>query len=121
MFWRKKPNSASPGAIRVEFFDESTGKCFAQSDMPLERLPQSFEAATTMHRPDQDWTVLRADPMTSAEFSRTGKLKLWVRRVEKISMIDPHDILFSLATLSDELPEIVPGSTKLGKAGDRIT
>ena len=115
MFWRKKPNAPAPGTIHVEYFDASTGKCFAQCAMPLEKLPQSFEAATTMHRGDQDWEVLRAEPMTAAEFSRTGKLKLVMRRVNKIEHVDPSKILFSLPTVSNDLPGIEPGSTKIDK------
>ncbi|MDB5322508.1 MAG: hypothetical protein JWN40_4139 [Phycisphaerales bacterium] len=119
--WPFKPRPASPtppadhDAIRVEFFDHATGQCFAQTDLPLDRLPESFEANTTMHLGDQDWNVIEARPMTATEFRRTGTLILIMRMAPPVTLIDPSAILFSLPTITnDALPPIAPGSSKLG-------
>lgn len=109
MLWRKKPD-----LIRVQFFDAATGKQFGWAEMPAEQLPESFEAATTMHLGDEDWQVVRAEPVTAADFRRTGRLRLFLTRVQ-IGMVDPREILYTLPTISNELPAITPGSTKLGK------
>ena len=103
-----------PARVHVEFFDAETGARFAEVDLPLEQLPQSFEAATTMHLGEQDWHVERAEPVTATAFAKTGRLRLVMRRV-KLTTIDPREVLFSLPTISDELPAIAPDSTKLGR------
>jgi hypothetical protein len=108
MFWSRKPKT-----IRVELYDAATGQCFARSETPPERLPESFEAATTLHLDNGDRDVERADPVTAAEFRRTGKLRLVLRKV-CVERVDPEEVLFSLPTISDGLPAIQPGSTKLG-------
>lgn len=100
--------------IHVQFTDAATGKVFAQSQMPAAQLPESFEAATTVHRPDGDWSVVEARPITSAEFCRTGKLVLILRKITTES-IDPSKILFSLPAITgDALPPIAAGTSKLG-------
>jgi hypothetical protein len=110
MFGRKRP----PATIHVEFFDAETGGRFAEVDLPPDRLPESFEAATTMHIGEQDWQVERAEPMTATEFRESGRLRLVLRRVT-IETIDPREVLFSLPTIADELPAMLEGSTKLGR------
>src|SRR4051812_9918971 len=110
MFWKKKPKT-----VRVELFDADTGKRFSVSDAPIERLPGSFEAATTLHLGEDDWQVVRATPVTAAEFSATGKLRLVLRRLPKPQHVDPKEILFSLPTICDATPGVATESTKLGK------
>jgi hypothetical protein len=105
--------SEGPG-IHVEFIDEETGETFAQSTIPADDLPATFEADTTVTIGQQSWSVQRADPPTALEFRRTGRLQVWLRRV-RVEMADPMDLLFSLPTIVDALPPVVPGSTKLGK------
>jgi hypothetical protein len=60
-----------------------------------------------------DWEVVEARPMTAAEFRKTGKLVLIVRKVKATQFVDPAKILFSLPTISNELPGMGEGSTKL--------
>jgi hypothetical protein len=112
MWWRKK---TTPGSrlVHVEMVDRE-GQRLITSDMPIEQLPQSFEAATTLHIRGEDFDVVEADPMTAEEFGRTGRLRLVLRKV-KIETIDPRQVLFSLPTISDELPPVAPGTTKLKK------
>lgn len=98
--------------IETLFIDASTGQAIGQADMPIERLPQSFERETTMHIGNEDWTVSKAEPMTAEEFGQTGKLVLTLRKIIRMS---PKDILFSLPTLCNEIPALLSDSTKRGK------
>jgi hypothetical protein len=99
--------------VHVRFYDQATGGRFAESRVPAGQLPQSFEARTTLHLNDVDWEVVEARPATSAEFRRSGKLTLILRRVVTAA-VDPGELLFSLPTIAnDALPPVVPGSSKL--------
>jgi hypothetical protein len=101
--------------IHVDFYDAATKKAFAQAQMPVDRLPQSFESDTTMHILNEDWQVIEARPVTAAEFRRTGKLLLVMQKIT-IQRVDPKTILFSLPTITnDAVPPPAPGSSKLGK------
>jgi hypothetical protein len=103
-----------PGKIRVEMIDASMKHHFQPTYFAPEQLPESFEAATTMHLDQGDFEVVEATPMTAAEFRRTGQLRLVVRE-RKIVKLNPSELLYSLATISNELPPIEPGTTKLEK------
>jgi len=106
-FFRKKMHDR----IEVHFVDSATGQVFLKSLMSVERLPQNFEASTTLHLKDQDWSVVEARPMTAAEYRKSGKLLIVLNKIEKI---DPSEILFSLPTVAgDALPPIAPSTTKL--------
>lgn len=109
MFWNRKR-----ATIRVEFVDNATKAVFAQTDISPESLPASFEAETTMHLGDQDWLVVSATPMTSAEFRKSGHLRLVMDRVKRTT-IDPSKLLFSIPTISDRLPAPAEGTTKIGR------
>ncbi len=98
--------------IQVTFIDTATGKPFATVALPADHLPQSFEAETTFHLGDEEWSVAQADPMTAAEFIQTGQLTV---TLAKISRVNPQDILYSLPTICDAIPAIAEGSTKLRK------
>jgi hypothetical protein len=98
--------------VETLFINASTGKAIAQADMPVERLPQSFAQETTMHIGDEDWKVIKAEPMTAEEFIQTGKLVLTLQIVVKVPV---KNILFTLPTLCNEIPKILSGSTKKGK------
>jgi hypothetical protein len=109
MFWNRKR-----ARIRVEFVDNATKTVFAQTDISPESLPASFEAETTMHLGNQDWLVVSAMPMTSAEFRKSGHLRLVMDRI-KHTTIDPSKLLFSIPTISDGLPAPAEGTTKIGR------
>lgn len=88
--------------VHVTLLDETTGGAIVVPDMPPERLPETFIGLeTTMHVGEVDYAVVGAEPPTRAEFTRTGKL---VIRVRPVTMVNPADALFSLATIGDELP-----------------
>jgi hypothetical protein len=52
--------------------------------------------------------------MTAQEFRQTGTLRIELREVE-YAMVDPSELLYSLPSISNELPPIAEGSTKLGR------
>ena len=98
--------------VETLFIDMSTGKAIGQAKMPLEKLPQSFAHETTMHIGDEDWKVINAEPVTAEEFIQTGKLVLTLQKVVEVPV---KNILFTLPTLCNEIPQILSGSTKKGK------
>ena len=108
MFWNKKRT------IRVLFFDEATGASFARAEMPPEQLPETFEARTTLNVQGAPWEVVSAVPLTRAEYVKTGELSLSLRKLN-IQQMPPGDLLYSLPTLCDRLPDIAPGTSKLSK------
>ncbi|MFO0604628.1 MAG: hypothetical protein U0324_15705 [Polyangiales bacterium] len=88
--------------VTLELIDHATGEIFAQSEVPLESLPERFAGMeTTLSVGGADWHVVSADPETRAEMKKAGRVQLVLRKVEKVS---PKDILFSLPTLEDALP-----------------
>ncbi|QDU26361.1 hypothetical protein ETAA8_14390 [Anatilimnocola aggregata] len=87
--------------ILVTFIDDSDDEPLGEVKLPPEQLPESFAEETTLHLDDDDWLVVAADPLTRAEFTQTKKLTLRLSRVEKI---DPATILYSLPSITNELP-----------------
>lgn len=88
--------------IRVEFMDPEGKPLFQPVSLPIEQLPASFELDTQMHLGDQDFEVVRAEPARPDQVAPGGSLRLWLRRVHAI---DPGELLYSLCTLNDTLPE----------------
>jgi len=89
--------------IQVEFIDYKTGALIGKSAMKPEQLPETFELQTTFTLADQEWTVIEANPVHSKDFTVTKSLKLRLQRVE---MLNPKDILYTLPTISNEFPGI---------------
>ena len=89
--------------VKVQFIDSSNGYTIATSEMLAEQLPETFEIQTTMHLNDEDWSIEEAIPAHSKEFIQTKQLTLKMRKVE---YVNPQDILYSLPTISNELPQI---------------
>lgn len=100
--------------IQVHFIDATTGQPIGEAELSAEQLPPTFEASTTLKLGGKSYDVVSAQPMTAAEYRKTGKLRLTLREV-KVSTVNPRDILYSLPTLCEQLPSIAEGSTKLGK------
>lgn len=98
--------------IETLFIDESTGHMIGQVHMPSEQLPASFALNTTMHIKEEDWQVVKAEPMTADVFLQTGKLVLTLKKIVRMPI---DQILFTLPTLCNEIPALLAGSTKQGK------
>src|SRR5690242_10699866 len=87
--------------VHVVFIDADSGAVLGETDIPADRLPATFATSTSLQLGADSWSVVRAEPLTAEEFIRTGKLRLEMRR---IVMMDPRQLLFSLPTISNELP-----------------
>jgi hypothetical protein len=89
--------------IEVTFIDDLTGEAIGLTQVPANNLPDSFERDTTINLSGADWNVLNAKPKTRAQYTKSKTLILWIRRIESI---DPHDILYSLPSICDAIPEV---------------
>lgn len=105
MSWFKK----SKNTVTVEFIENGTTTPFAVSEVPIEQLPDTFELETDLEMKDQHWRVIQATPQNKEEFSKTEKLRIIL---DKVQMIDPQELLFSLPTINDEISETENVSTE---------
>lgn len=94
--------------IRVSFIDADSQAVVGEVNLEPEQLPESFSHNTMLEMAGTDWHVVRAEPMTRVEYIASGRLRLFVRKIEKI---DPKDLLFSLPTLENTLPRLCSGDT----------
>ena len=101
--------------IRTSFIDIDADEVIAVSDIHPEQLPESFEARTYFNLGGYDWEVIKAEPMTASEYMESEQLTLTIRKVTIVKGVDPNTLVFSLPTISNELPPIQEGSTKLNK------
>src|SRR5262249_49848811 len=69
-------------------------------------LPDTFEIDTTLHIGSDSWTVSQAIPSTKAEFRKSGKVSLYLHK-PKVTTVPIAELLYSLPTVSDALPELV--------------
>jgi hypothetical protein len=92
--------------VHLVLVDAASGRSIGEVDLPADNLPESFAATTTLHLGDSDWTVERAEPITRAAAAAAGRLRLVVRKVERV---DPRTVLFSLPTLENALPPMQDG------------
>ena len=90
--------------IRVQFIDNSTGMTIGFSEMTPDQLPETFSVPTTMHIQEKEWSVDEAIPTNSTDFINTKKLVLKLKKIEKINL---QDVLFTLPTISNEIPMTV--------------
>ena len=88
--------------IEVEFYEGETNTPFAQSKIPVDQLPDTFQIDTTMNIGEKDWRVIDAQPAEKADFRKTGNLKLVLTEVET-TLVDPNELLYSLPTINDTL------------------
>jgi hypothetical protein len=108
----------APSIISVTFIDDSSSATIATLDLPIASLPETFELETTLHLGDDDWAVVGAQPPTKLEFIGSGKLVLRLSKVEKVSL---SDLLYSLPSICDRLPDVAntsPGGNDLMLAED---
>lgn len=101
--------------VCVTCIDSQTKQPFAQSELSIDDLPQTFEANPLFVIENEHWKVLEAIPMTSSEFSKSRELTLIMKKTIVIKNVDPNTLLVTLPTISNGLPLIKPGSSKLNK------
>lgn len=88
--------------VMVTFINRADYSIIGRSELSSDQLPETFALNTVMHLGDEDWEVLSAEPSDKISFVQTGELILTMQRIEQMN---PADILFSLPTISNELPE----------------
>ena len=91
--------------IRVQFIESGQENAFAASEVPIEQLPDTFEINTTLSIAGDEWSVVSAVPPRKAEFRKTGSLIITLAKYE-VTQIDPAKILYSLPTISSDLPGV---------------
>jgi len=96
--------------IEVKFVENGKDKPFAVSEMPIEQLPDTFEIDTTLDIGNDKWTIVNAIPIKKEEFMKTGKLSLFLSKVE---LMNPKDILFSLPSINDVIGSISKSRNKI--------
>ncbi len=104
-FGKKKNN-----LIEVKFIENGEDKPFAVSEMPIEQLPDTFEIDATLDIGNDKWTIVNAIPIKKEEFIKTGKLSLFLSKVE---FMNPKDILFSLPSINDVIGSISKSRNKI--------
>ncbi|OJJ20939.1 hypothetical protein BKI52_10190 [marine bacterium AO1-C] len=97
----KRKQAKMSQLINVTFIDITTGITLGIYEVPLEQLPKSFEAATTLNMGGSDWSIEDAEPKTAEEFIKSGQLTLKMRQLKKVN---PKDVLFSLPTIAGDIP-----------------
>lgn len=91
--------------VHIVLIDESTGAVIADSTVPLDSLPPTFEGmATTLTVAEAEYSVVHAEPASRDAIGKAGAARLTLRKVEKV---DPKSILFGMPTLEDALPSSV--------------
>ncbi|ATL46642.1 hypothetical protein COR50_05280 [Chitinophaga caeni] len=89
--------------VVVHFIDIDSGETFASSNVPISQLPESFEKQTTLNIGEDEWQVIDANPLLASVFKETQQLTLKLKKIEKL---DPRDTLYSIPTISSELPNL---------------
>ena len=95
------------GKIKVEFINNLNNEIIGISEMSVDQLPETFEVETTMNLGDDIWVVNEAIPEKSIDFIKSKHLIL---KMSKVELMSPKEILFSLPTISNEIPASVPTS-----------
>jgi hypothetical protein len=90
--------------IKVTFVDKSNDEILGVSKMVPDQLPDSFDKPTTFQFQEKEWQVIKADPVNKEDFRFTKKLTVYLTEV---GFMDPQNILYTLPTISNELPSTV--------------
>lgn len=88
--------------VHVSLISVRTGKPVFRAKVPVDDLPDSFLADTTMYLGPRSWHVVRAEPPLKSAFAKTKKLTIYVER--QSSTEQPPVLLFAVPTVSDAWP-----------------
>ncbi len=99
--------------IKVTFIDDSNGNSIGVTHIPANNLPDSFERDTTINLSGVDWHVNNARPKTRAQYTKSKTLTLWI---DRLSQIEPQNILYSLPSIC----EVVPGVNNKSLSGQEL-
>jgi hypothetical protein len=110
VFWLRKRGGhptledQKPGTVRIEFVNGRDQCVLATSDVPLTQLPESFRIDTSVEVNGRKWSVSSADPTEKVDFAKTGHLRVVLAEIKQLP---PGDLLFSLATISNDCGRVV--------------
>jgi hypothetical protein len=96
--------------IHVTLIDADSGATLTEAEIPSHQLPATFVEPATLSLGGDNWSVVKAFPLTAAERLKSGHLRLELSRELPVS---PQEILFTLPTISHELPVCEPGAGAL--------
>lgn len=96
--------------IHVQFFQIGEKQPFAESKMPIDQLPDTFEIDTTLTIKNEQWRVSHAEPISKSEFRRTGRLHVFLTK-DKPVKIGAEKIRFTIPSISNDIAGVVPAST----------
>lgn len=95
--------------VRIELINEADGGVIADSEVPLESLPERFAGnEATLTFGDAEYLVVRAEPATRDTIASLGSARLTLR---KLDAVEPKAILFSLPSIENTMPRSVPVPT----------
>ena len=84
--------------VHMQLIERESAATIAESDVPLESLPQSFaRMATTLQVGAAQYQVVQAEPATREAIAQSGTVRLTVRKVDAA---EPKK-LFKCATVED--------------------
>ena len=87
--------------ILVTLIDDKTNEVIAKAKSPADSLPDDLTIDTQLSIGDDQWYVVSADPGTRAEYMVSKKLTI---RLQRLEMIDPANLLYSLPSIYDAIP-----------------
>ena len=93
--------------ISVEYVEAGKRSPMSTDKVPVGDLPDVFEIDAPMEYAGKKWTIVAAVPDTKEEFSKTGKLQVFLAKL--VELVPPADILFSLPTINDEIGLVQAG------------
>jgi hypothetical protein len=96
--------------VHLTLLDADSGSTLTETEIASDELPPTFAEPTLLSLGGESWSVVEANPLTAAERLQSGQVQLTLRRLTPTSAAD---ILFSLPTISDELPRCEPGTAGL--------
>ncbi len=99
-------NSKTRTQIHVTLVDADTDNVFGQMMSYADEMPQVIEPhETTLNLEGIPWVIVKAEPSTANEYIKAGRLTVTLK---KITHTSPNNILASLPTLCESIPEVQP-------------
>ncbi len=96
--------------IEINLFNDETGEAIGRYKDSVQSLPDTFAIETNLHIADEEWIVVRAEPVSRSEIHKAGKLDLYLKKPQYKS-ISPDEIRFSLPTITDAIPPLREASS----------
>lgn len=92
--------------VEVTLSDAADGAVLARTLAPVGTLPPNFDGTQLLEFDQARWRVVQAEPACRDEYRLTGSLALLLRRVTETRTVDPAEVLFSMSSICDDLPDL---------------